>query len=323
MEDASPATPAGRPRAAGSRRARPAAGLALGAALLAGAGAGGCSPFIGTTAASFLRRVRTDPDPNVRYLAYTKLAQTNVYDNAAQRDEVVKTLLDKFDHGNEPIGSRAAIIHALGALGSPAARDLVVRAASDPEAVIRVQACRALGRVGRPEDATILARVMATDTLEDCRIAAIESMGRLKSTDPRIAKVLVDGMQHDDPATRLASLDALRRVTGKDLGVEPGPWLKMIEPEALVAGKDKATKDGAVAAAANGGHPLTAPVPTPAPGPVLNVYPPKPAPVPKTDLSKDPYLNPVDLTPKVSPTTPTPGQGTSSYPGTNPNLAPR
>ena len=34
----------------------------------------GCTTYVGTTAKSFLDHVRNDPDPNVRYLAYSKLA---------------------------------------------------------------------------------------------------------------------------------------------------------------------------------------------------------------------------------------------------------
>src|SRR5262249_34326178 len=139
-----------------------------------------CSHYVGTTAASFLRRVREDPDPNVRYIAYGKLGQTSVYENGEQKAEAVKTLIEKLEKGHEPQATRAMIIHTLGELGDPAARACVVKAVSDPEAVIRVEACRALGRVGKPEDSTVLARVMLVDTLEDCRIAAIEALGVLK-----------------------------------------------------------------------------------------------------------------------------------------------
>ena len=55
--------------------------------------------------------------------------------------------------------------------------------------LVRAEACRALGKVGRPEDATILARVMTVDTLGDCRVAAIEGLGELKSHDQRIIAV--------------------------------------------------------------------------------------------------------------------------------------
>jgi hypothetical protein len=93
--------------------------------------------------------------------------------------------------------------------------------------------------VGRPEDATILARIMSVDVLEDCRIAAIEGLGEMKVKDPRVLDVLVENMDHDDPAIRLASLKSLRKITSKDLGVEPAAWRKHFHPE--VAAKPAAT----------------------------------------------------------------------------------
>ena len=73
---------------------------------------------------------------------------------------------------------RAVIVRSLGNLGDRRARHEIVKAANDVEnAVIRVEACRALGKVGLPEDATLLARIMTIDKLEDCRIAAIEGAG--------------------------------------------------------------------------------------------------------------------------------------------------
>ena len=104
--------------------------------------------------------------------------------------------------------SRAVICRTLGELGDPNARDALISAVSDPEGLVRVQACRALGKVGKIEDVTVLARVMAVDTLEDCRIAAIDGLGALKSKDTRIMRMLVSGMEHEDPAIRLASLKA-------------------------------------------------------------------------------------------------------------------
>jgi HEAT repeat protein len=198
-------------------------------AALASAGAG-CSPYIGTTAKSFLRQARTNPDPNIRYVAYAKLGSPGAYDDLADKDEAVQTLIAKLQDGKEPVAIRAVIVRSLGNLGDSRARAVVIRAANDPEPVIRVEGCRALGRLGRFEDATILARIMTVDTLEDCRIAAIEGLGSLRSQDPRIYQVLLDGMDHEDPAIRLECLNALRKVTGKDLGVDPAPWRRDLEP---------------------------------------------------------------------------------------------
>jgi hypothetical protein len=205
---------------------------ALVVSVLAAVGQAGCSGFYGTTAASFLIKIREDPDPNVRYIAYGKLASPNCYDNAAQRAEAVRVLISKLEAGKEPVATRAVICRTLGELRDPAAREVLIKAVGDSEGVVRIQACRALGKVGTPEDATTLSRVMTVDTLEDCRIAAIEGIGELKSRDSRIQEVLVAGMEHDDPAIRLASLKALRSITGKDLGVEPKPWRDYLQTPA-------------------------------------------------------------------------------------------
>lgn len=247
----------------------------------------GCSNYIGTTAASFLRKVREEPDPNVRYLAYAKLGQPNTYDNETQKAEAVQTMIAKLDPAKEPVATRAVILHALGELRDPAAHDAVVKAVNDPEPILRVQACRALGKVGRREDATILTRVMTVDTLEDCRIAAIESLGELKPDDPRITRMLIAGMQNDDPATRLASLRALRRITGRDLGTDPEVWAKVIPPDTGPALASTTRKPG-----------------TPA-------YPPRPTPPPTTDP---------EIRTAVLPTSPATGAG--NYPSHNPNLPP-
>ena len=130
-------------------------------------------------------------------------------------------MITKLQEGREPLAIRAVIIRTLGDLGDRRARNVVARAANDAEGVIRVEACRALGKVGSSEDATILARIMTVDNLEDCRIAAIDGIGSLKAKDPRIYQILIDGMDHDDPAFRLACYRSLQAVTGKDLGNQP------------------------------------------------------------------------------------------------------
>jgi hypothetical protein len=190
----------------------------------------GCTPYVGTTAKSFLGHVRTDPDPNARYVAYSKLGSDQVYDTEAQKREAVATLIDKFERGHEPVATKAIICRSLGELREPKARDLMVKAVSSSEAVIKIEACRALGKVGRPEDATILAQIMTLDNLEDARIAAIEGLAELRTKDPRILQVLLEGMDHEDPAIRLASLTALRKLLRKDYGTDPTAWRKQLEP---------------------------------------------------------------------------------------------
>jgi HEAT repeat protein len=209
-------------------------------ALAAFAALAGCSTYIGTTSKSFLRHVRTDPDPNIRYIAYAKLGAPDLYDNPAEKSEVVETLIDKLQTGREPLAIRAVIIHSLGDLGDRRARAAVAKAVNDPEGVIRVEACRALGKLGRAEDATVLARIMTVDNLEDCRIAAIEGLGSLKVRDPRIDQILLEGMEHDDPAIRLACYRSLQAITGKDLGSDPAAWRRELKTELEATGRPAA-----------------------------------------------------------------------------------
>ncbi|HEX3447258.1 MAG TPA: HEAT repeat domain-containing protein [Isosphaeraceae bacterium] len=199
--------------------------------VVAAAASTGCSTYIGTTSKSFLHQVRDNPDPNIRYIAYSKLGVPSAYDNQAQKDEAIGIMIAKLREAKEPVAVRAVIVRSLGNLGDRRARQEIIKAANDVEnAVIRVEACRALGKVGQPEDATILARIMTIDKLEDCRIAAIEGLGMLKAQDPRIFNILLDGMDHDDPAIRLECLRALREITGKDAGVDPAAWRRELEP---------------------------------------------------------------------------------------------
>jgi hypothetical protein len=228
--------------------------VALIVASLAVGYGGACTPYIGTTYKSFIRQARENPDPNIRYIAYAKLGAPSIYEDQAQKDEAVKIMIAKLDEGREPVAIRAAITRSLGNLRDHRAHEAILRGISDTDnAVIRVEACRALGKVGTPEDATTLARIMAIDRLEDCRIAAIESIGSLKTREPRILQILIDGMDHDDPAIRYQCLESLRMIIGKDYGIDPADWkreLKALLPKLDPSGADPAGTDIAKKAAA-------------------------------------------------------------------------
>jgi hypothetical protein len=208
----------------------------------------GCSNFVGTTAKSFMSHIRSDPDPNKRYLAYAGLGKRDLFDSETERSEAVDLLIAKLKEGREPLAIRSVICRTLGDIRDPKARTVLIKTAGDPEGILRAEACRAIGKIGNPEDASLLARVMTVDNLEDCRMAAIEGLGEMKVTDPRIIQILIDGMDHDDPAIRMASLTSLRKISGKDLGVETEPWRKHFEPLLASANPNPSPTNGPGAA---------------------------------------------------------------------------
>jgi hypothetical protein len=181
-----------------------------------------------TTAASFMNLIEKDPDPNVRYRAYQALGTQRVYDNSSQKARAARLLLSRLDPTREPLASRAAICRTLGVLGDPIARDALIRLVRDPDPQLKTEAIRALGQVGQPEDATVLMQIMTLDHDPDCKVAAIEGLGLLKIADPRTEGYLVQAMDDENPAIRLASLESLRKISGKDFGVQSEPWRKYI-----------------------------------------------------------------------------------------------
>jgi HEAT repeat protein len=231
-------------RSGAARRPRRAAAVvALAAAWMVS----GCASPIGTTASSFLHRVRESPDPNLRHLAYSKLADPNCYDSDDQRAEAASELAARLDARKEPLVTRAVICRTLGELRRPEGREALRRACDEPDPILRAAACRALGKIGHPDDALVLARVMGADTDADCRVAAIEGLGSMEAGDPRILQVLVDGMENPDPGVRLASYQSLQRITGRDLGPDVAPWRAMVGATGEAPPVDAATVPAAAA----------------------------------------------------------------------------
>jgi len=75
-------------------------------------------------------------------------------------------------------------------------------------------------------------------------------------------------MEHDDPAIRVASLGALRRITGKDLGVDAIAWKKYVDTlpktDSPVASSDEAVAKSST----TGANPASAPASSMLPGPL-------------------------------------------------------
>jgi HEAT repeat protein len=186
----------------------------------------GCANHIGTTAASFMQKIQESPDPNIRHVAYQKLANRNCYNDDSQMAQAAQMLSARLVSGKEPIASRTEICRTLGRLGRPEAREAVIKACDDDEPIVRAEACRALGHVGTAEDVPVLSRHMTSDNAIDCRIAAIEGLGILKIASPQLEIQLVDGMEDEDPAIRVSSLRSIRAISGQDFGPEVGPWRK-------------------------------------------------------------------------------------------------
>ena len=152
----------------------------------------------------------------------------NCYDNEEQKARAPKVLSEKLKQGREPDATRAVICRTLGMIGIP--RPAMAILAATNARTTRSSGPRRVGRSAGwagPRTRPSWPGSMTARRLGECRVAAIESLGDLKPNDKRITQFLVAGMEHDEPAIRVASWNALKSITGKDLGVEANEWKKV------------------------------------------------------------------------------------------------
>ena len=252
----------------------------------------GCSRYIGTTAGSFLRHARDDRDPNLRHLAYAKLADPRCYDTEEQKTEAVKLLAERLEEKKEPVITRALLCRTLGELRHPDGREALRHACDDEHPVIRAAACRALGLIGNAEDGPVLARIMAADVDSDCRIAAIEGLGVMKTADNRVLETLAEGMENPDPSIRLSSYVAIQRLTKKDLGTDATAWKKLVA--------DRAEKSDPVVQKASSDGPTPGSNSDATPGddaPAATATPNSPAPTSSAGTTSPPATKPLNSPP--------------------------
>ena len=293
----------------------------------------GCGPYLGTTSASFLRNVEKNPDPNIRYLAYSKLASPKAYDSDDQREKASAILAHNLQQGREPTATRAMICRTLGAIGRKSALPALRMAVNDEESLVRAEACLALGKIGEPEDSLILARVMVTDNYVESRVAAIDALGMLKPKDPRVLAMLIDNMARDEQVDgakkgvrskvglTFATRQALTAITGKDYGGDFKKWKSYLD-EQIAHSEKKAAAIQTAAASTN-------PTPVDQPGTIQQTNtaqatnaPPQAEPPPQAVVPIQPPTRPIqaESTPVQPPIQP-PTRQAQPVKQTFPNLA--
>jgi len=100
---------------------------------------------------------------------------------------------------------------------------------SDPDAEVREAACEAWGKQPGAETVAVLGGVLTGDIDLDVRLAAARALGRSK--DPAAVTVLGEALEDRDPAMQYRAMLSLRKVTGKDFGVDVNRWQQYVRGE--------------------------------------------------------------------------------------------
>lgn len=170
----------------------------------------------------------------------TVLREAIVAEDADTRREAVHKMSKWKDPGDEMVELiglallgdsdrmvRAQAARTLGAWASPASLEYLTKAVrTDDDAFVRADCAAALGRLESDEATSQLAARLRFDGNADVRIACAKALKLHRKRSA--AQGLVPGLTDRDLAVRGASEQALRFMTGQDLGGEPAPWRQFL-----------------------------------------------------------------------------------------------
>jgi len=118
---------------------------------------------------------------------------------------------------------RLAVLASGKIASSDDAMPLIEKGLDDDSMKVRMEACRALGRIDDEASSRMLATMVGSETNQDVRHAAIESLAAHKN--PVSTNSLRLALSDHNPATRDLTMQSLRSVTGKQLGDDPDVWI--------------------------------------------------------------------------------------------------
>lgn len=159
--------------------------------------------------------------------------------DTAEQSRLTEQLATQIRTEPDPL-VRQAIQQTIAEYSTPLARDVLIAGLNDDDLDVRLACCRKLGE--RTETAAInpLRQVLENDDQLDVRLAAVDALGKIPSTESVAA--LAQALKDRDPAMQYAGVQALKAISGQELGNDVQTWLQyaegkqpQISPEVSVA----------------------------------------------------------------------------------------
>lgn len=183
----------------------------------------------------FRRAVNTSYEtPAKRIAAAEAVAKLADGTDSAEQQELVKNLAMKLPGESDPL-VREAILKACSAYRTPLARKALIAGLQDQNLYVRQTCCNKLGSSQVVEAIDELARVAQADEVFEVRLAAAKALG--KTGSPNAHKGLVAVLEDPNPAMQLTGVEAMRNLTGRDLGNNVAAYVAMAKGEAPASGQ--------------------------------------------------------------------------------------
>lgn len=183
-----------------------------------------------------LATLRDSPDPAKRLSAYRYLLDPDHFPNGQIPDDVFRTVVETALQEPEAI-ERTSVVALLGKLDDPRALDPLLRAADDPDPLVRQAACEYLGRWHEDRVVEVLIDRLQNDASIDVRLAAARALGQIPSR--RAAQALYAHLADPDVAIRYRVREALAELVGEDYGFDMEQWRGAIEQASFTQPKTR------------------------------------------------------------------------------------
>lgn len=159
--------------------------------------------------------------PRMRISAIQEIGARAGEADADEQQTLTEQLATQIQTEPDPL-VRGAIQESIAKLSTPLAQDVLIAGLQDDDLDVRVTCCEALGLRSDPSVISALRVALETDDELDVQLAAIDALGQIKS--PQSVAALAKAVNDRDPALQYAGVEALKSVSGKDLGNDVTAW---------------------------------------------------------------------------------------------------
>lgn len=159
--------------------------------------------------------------PKMRISAIQEIGARAEDADATEQQSMTEQLATQIQTEPDPL-VRQAIQEAISQLNTPLAKDVLIAGLQDDDLDVRLTCCKALGQRSDPSVISALRVALETDESLDVQLAAIDALGQIKS--PQSVAALAKAVNDRDPALQYAGVQALKSVSGQDLGNDVSAW---------------------------------------------------------------------------------------------------
>ena len=175
--------------------------------------------------------------PKMRMAAIQEIGLRAQDTDIEEQRRLTEQLATQIQTEPDPI-VRRTIQEAIGEFSTPLARDVLIAGLQDDDLDVRLACCQQLGKLADTDAVGALSTALETDAKLDVKLAAVDALGKIKS--PLSISALSKAVNDRDPALQYAGVQALKSVSGQELGNDVAAWREYAasqEPEISVAAR--------------------------------------------------------------------------------------